>query len=390
MRSSQPIQVPDSVGLPVKDIRTGCPDAPSDGFVSHGGGRATITLRATDRDRGGGTWAMTGCCDNVPDMRVRHVYPDGMRATCHYEVCGTCSQEEGPRTFLSEIFVFAIATFLLQIATRFWFIFELKKMSANKKTVSSVQAGDAREKPTDKLSVKEFRDRFCNPNGVIVEFLNGRTSCRLRKLKTRHHLFKRTIQHRASVSSSSIVQGIPSLFPDSTSLHPSQHSPGADGMQHYKHVVQSRPHAAGGSFVYSLKKGKNDIFSMSLTCLPSIGDGAAGFDEGRGEGTRGGPGRRRGYWSIRRGLFLQTIQCFRTLGEVLWDAAHCAEPNGRCPGVLGDLPIYKEVKEADVEKHRALLIIGEEKKRGNSTEGSRTETQCNLPSKESPSEKRSW
>ncbi|RVX07591.1 Pentatricopeptide repeat-containing protein, mitochondrial [Vitis vinifera] len=30
-----------------------------------GGGRAIITLRAADRDRGGGTWAMTGCCDNV-------------------------------------------------------------------------------------------------------------------------------------------------------------------------------------------------------------------------------------------------------------------------------------------------------------------------------------
>ena len=46
-------------------------------------------------------------------------------------------------------------------------------MSVNKKTVSFVRAGDAREKSTDKLSVKEFRDRFCIPNGVIVEFLNG-------------------------------------------------------------------------------------------------------------------------------------------------------------------------------------------------------------------------
>ena len=93
---------------------------------------------------GGGTWAMTGCCDNVwdlltsvndPDHYIRMDYvghpdaswkpsgcfmlisvvwpslrqaryegasyvsgwddPDGMRATCHYEVCGTCSKEEG-------------------------------------------------------------------------------------------------------------------------------------------------------------------------------------------------------------------------------------------------------------------------------------------------------
>ena len=33
---SQPIKVLDSVVIPAKDIRTGCPDAPSDGFVSHG------------------------------------------------------------------------------------------------------------------------------------------------------------------------------------------------------------------------------------------------------------------------------------------------------------------------------------------------------------------
>ena len=97
---SQPIQIPGSV-VPAKGIWTGCPDAPSDGFVSHGkrdksvglllgisslpsslcessyiyrtrsyvsffngkeifwlvmmpvgGGRAIITLRAADRDRG--------------------------------------------------------------------------------------------------------------------------------------------------------------------------------------------------------------------------------------------------------------------------------------------------------------------------------------------------
>ena len=45
-------------------------------------------------------------------------------------------------------------------------------MSSKKKTISSVRAGNAHEKSTDKLSVKEFRDRFCIPNGVIVEFLN--------------------------------------------------------------------------------------------------------------------------------------------------------------------------------------------------------------------------
>ena len=46
-------------------------------------------------------------------------------------------------------------------------------MSSKQKATSSVRAGDAHGKSTYKLSVKEFRDRFCIPNGVIVEFLNG-------------------------------------------------------------------------------------------------------------------------------------------------------------------------------------------------------------------------
>ncbi|RVW83027.1 hypothetical protein CK203_042509 [Vitis vinifera] len=45
-------------------------------------------------------------------------------------------------------------------------------MSSKKKAASSARVSDAHEKSTDKLSVKEFRDRFCIPNGVIVDFLH--------------------------------------------------------------------------------------------------------------------------------------------------------------------------------------------------------------------------
>ncbi|RVX02382.1 Transketolase, chloroplastic [Vitis vinifera] len=83
------------------------------------GDRAIITLWAADRDRG------------RPDMRARHVYPDGM---------------------IRMVYVLRVT------------MGKLSRLSG---------AGDAREKSTDKLSVKEFRDRFCIPNGVIVEFLNG-------------------------------------------------------------------------------------------------------------------------------------------------------------------------------------------------------------------------
>ncbi|RVW66737.1 hypothetical protein CK203_063532 [Vitis vinifera] len=218
LQTSSTNGVLDSIGLPAKDVRTGCPDAPSDGFVSHGGGRATITLWVADRDRG------------RPNMRGCHVYPDGvdpdgLRATCQYEspfvwLGHVASRGAGAKKGIYD----EPPTLGFGSASGF------KKNVCKEETVSSVRASDAREKSIDKLNAKEFRDR--------------------------------AIQRGALVPSSGVVQGIPPFLPDFTRLHPSQHSSGADGMQHYKHVVQSRPLAAG----------------------------AAGFDEGRNEGTRDGPG----------------------------------------------------------------------------------------------------
>ncbi|RVW90181.1 hypothetical protein CK203_042006 [Vitis vinifera] len=86
-----------------------------------------------------------------------------------------------------------------------------------------------------------------------------------------------------------------------------QYHPGADGMQHHQHAVQPRPHAAGGVFVYSLKKAKTDIFSLSahlpslqfVTELPDSTKGGA-----KGQVMVGVLGRGQG---IRRGPSLQTI-----------------------------------------------------------------------------------
>ncbi|RVW56791.1 hypothetical protein CK203_082751 [Vitis vinifera] len=64
-------------------------------------------------------------------------------------------------------------------------------MSAKKKSVSSVRAGDAHEKPTDKLSVKEFRDRFCIPNGVMVEFLDEEEVMSTEKAEGRTIIFSK-------------------------------------------------------------------------------------------------------------------------------------------------------------------------------------------------------
>ena len=47
-------------------------------------------------------------------------------------------------------------------------------MSATQEAISSGSSEGARaEKSIDKLSVKEFRERFCIPNGVLLEFLDG-------------------------------------------------------------------------------------------------------------------------------------------------------------------------------------------------------------------------
>ena len=47
-------------------------------------------------------------------------------------------------------------------------------MSANKEATSSSSSGNAHaEKSVDKLNVREFRERFCIPNGVSVELTDG-------------------------------------------------------------------------------------------------------------------------------------------------------------------------------------------------------------------------
>ena len=55
------------------------------------------------------------------------------------------------------------------------------------------------------------------------------------------------MQRWAPVSSVVVVQGVSSLHPDSSGLHPSEYGPGADGVQHSGHAIQFGPLAAGGS-----------------------------------------------------------------------------------------------------------------------------------------------
>ena len=143
-------------------------------------------------------------------------------------------------------------------------------MSTNKKTVSSVRAGDAREKSTDKLSIKEFRDRFCIPNGVIVEFLNGEDVVSTEKVEGRAIIFSKE-QFNAGLRFP-----LPTLFKEF--LHFSQIPPAfihpnivrvLMGCSIINILFNLDLTLLEVIFVYFLKKGKNDIFSMSAH-LPSL------------------------------------------------------------------------------------------------------------------------
>ena len=144
-------------------------------------------------------------------------------------------------------------------------------MSVNKKTVSFVRAGDAREKSTDKLSVKEFRDRFCIPNGVMVEFLNeGEDVVSTEKAEGRAITFSK------EQFNSRLRFPLSALFKEF--LHFSQIPPALIhpnivrvlmGCSIINMLYNLDLSLLEVLFVYSLKKGKNDIFSMSAH-LPSL------------------------------------------------------------------------------------------------------------------------
>ncbi|RVW75598.1 hypothetical protein CK203_059085 [Vitis vinifera] len=340
-------------------------------------------------DRGSDLLSLHLVPSTLPDMRARHVYPDGViRIVC-----------------------------VLRVNMRFRFSLRFKKMSAKKKAVSSVQASDAREKSIDKLNAKEFRDRFCIPNGCDCELLNEESLLPTEKAEGKcHHFLKRSIQHGLRFPLPALFKEFFHFFPDSTRLHPSQHSPGADGMQHYKHAVQSRPLTAG----------------------------AVGFNEGRGEGTCDGPGSVGGaIGASGRGLFLQTtprcfqvsperkghivdwvekasFACLNKLFEIDANERHYGTlltarnlmavvresqeyvvnilpkkmPNEVVPGehyILKDLPIYQEVKEADAEKRRALLDDREKRKNeGTLRKAPGQKRSAASPPRKAPAKRGSW
>ena len=141
---------------------------------------------------------------------------------------------------------------------------------AAKKTVSSSRASEVSGKAIDKLDAKEFRERFCIPNNVAIELLNGRVLVPSEKAEEKTIIFSKK-QFNAGLRFP-----LPALFKEF--LHFTQIPP----VFIHPNIVRV---LMGCSiinmlynldltllevfFVYSLKKVKNDIFSMSAH-LPSL------------------------------------------------------------------------------------------------------------------------
>ena len=143
-------------------------------------------------------------------------------------------------------------------------------MSANKEVASSSPVGDAPEKSVDKLSVKEFRERFCIPNGVLVKFMNDEKVVFTEKAEGRVITFSK---EQFNVG---LRFPLPALFKEFlhfTQIPPSFIHPNTVrvlmGCSILNMLFNLDLSLLEVLFVYFLKKGKNDIFSMAAH-LPSL------------------------------------------------------------------------------------------------------------------------
>ncbi|RVX08184.1 hypothetical protein CK203_017763 [Vitis vinifera] len=278
---------------------------------------------------------------------------------------------------------------------------------ATKKTVSSARASGVREKATDKLDVKEFRERFCIPNDVVIELLNGRVLVPTEKQKKKPSSSRRNNSTRGSGSlcrrcsrSSSISPRFRSVF-----IHPNI-VPGADGMQHHKHAIQPRPHAAGsgdgtrggpgcmGGFLEHPARPFSPNYSLVVP-------GRSGIEgPPRGLGGKGVFGCLSKLFEIdakeRQCKTLLTAQnlmaVVREPQDYVINILPRKMPKEVVPGehyTVKDLSIYQEAKEADVEKTpSASGGSREEKKRRHYPGGSGQKRGADSPPKKTSGRKR--
>ncbi|RVW26391.1 hypothetical protein CK203_086109 [Vitis vinifera] len=141
---------------------------------------------------------------------------------------------------------------------------------APKKTVSSVRVSEAGEKAIDKLNAKEFRERFRIPHDVLIDLVNEEAAIPTEKGGKNAILFTKE-QFNAGLRFP-----LPALFKEF--LHFSQIPPifihpnlvrVLMGCSIINMLYSLDLTLLELFFVYSLKKAKNDIFSVSAH-LPSL------------------------------------------------------------------------------------------------------------------------
>ena len=139
-----------------------------------------------------------------------------------------------------------------------------------KKTVSSARVSEAGEKAIDKLDVNEFRERFLIPNGVSIDLVNEEAAMPTEKGEENVMLFtKEQFNAGLRFPLSALFKEflhfsqIPPIF-----IHPNLVRV-LMGCSIINMLYSLDLTLLEVFFVYSLKKAKNDIFSLSAH-LPSL------------------------------------------------------------------------------------------------------------------------
>ncbi|RVW59289.1 hypothetical protein CK203_101700 [Vitis vinifera] len=280
----------DSVVAPAKGIRTGCPDAPSDGFVSHG-----------EREIYKSVGLLLGIkrLPGIPFLLRAKAYIYSFRGTVPLingeEIFSVVmmtigvSRSISSYEWLSETMVMGCGPWLLVVIAYYpdvyalpasfalpWigeaetsFCFGFVVRNGSKKDCFICRVSEASEKAIDKLNAKEFRERFCIPHDVLIDLVNEEAAMPTEKGGKNVPLHKGTIQRGAPVPSAGVVQGIPPLLSDSPIfIHPNLVRV-LMGCSIINMLYSLDLTLLEVFFVYSLKKAKNDIFSVSAH-LPSL------------------------------------------------------------------------------------------------------------------------
>ncbi|RVW35072.1 hypothetical protein CK203_079885 [Vitis vinifera] len=250
-------------------------------------------------------------------------------------------------------------------------------MSSKKKSASSARVGDAHEKSTDKLSVKEFRDRFCIPNGVIVELLNGEDVVSTKKAKQDIVIFSKE-QFNAGLRFP-----LPTLFMEFlhfTKIPPVFIHPNIIRVLMGCNIINMLFNLdltlLEVFFVYSLKKAKTDIFSLfahlpSLQLVTELPDSTKGGVKGQVMVRGAWGGVEASGEAILSKLLLSNSGSGKKGpphglgGKGVFCLSQQEDAKEVVPGehyTVKDLPIYQALKEANAEKRRALLDNREKKK----------------------------